>query len=58
MPYTTAIFARDDDQRAAAERSQADLDASGRYDKPIVTPVLPFTTFYEAEEYTKIEEPS
>jgi peptide methionine sulfoxide reductase MsrA len=27
------------------------LQASGRFTKPIVTEILPFTTFYPAEEY-------
>jgi peptide methionine sulfoxide reductase msrA/msrB len=51
LPYTTAIFVRDEAQRAAAEESKAALAASGVFDEPIVTPVLPFTTFFEAEEY-------
>lgn len=50
-PYTTAIFVRSDAQRRAAERSKRALDGSGRFDAPIVTEILPFTTFYEAEEY-------
>lgn len=28
-----------------------ELDESGKYDKPIVTLVLPFSTFYPAEDY-------
>ena len=51
LPYTTAVFVQDDDQRAVAERSKAALAASGRFQEEIVTPVLPFTTFYEAEDY-------
>ena len=39
--YSTAIFVHDDSQRAAAERSKAQLAASGRYDQPLVTPILP-----------------
>ena len=27
------------------------MDASGRFDAPVVTPVLPAPTFYDAEEY-------
>lgn len=49
--YTTAIFYEDDAQRMSAEKSKEELESSGRFDKPIVTEILPFTTFYEAEEY-------
>ena len=49
--YTTAIFYHDETQKHAAEQSKAALAASGRYDKPIVTPILPATTFYPAEGY-------
>jgi peptide methionine sulfoxide reductase msrA/msrB len=49
--YSSAIWYHDDAQRRAAEASKAALAASGRYDKPIVTPILPATTFYEAEGY-------
>ena len=49
--YSSAIWYHDDAQRSAAEASKAALAASGRYDEPIVTPILPATTFYEAEDY-------
>lgn len=49
--YTTAIFYHDDEQRRRAEQSLAELAASGRYAEPIVTPVLPASTFYPAEDY-------
>ena len=49
--YTTAIYVTDDQERAAAEASKSALSESGRFDEPVVTEVLPFTTFYEAEEY-------
>lgn len=49
--YTTAVFYHDDTQKAAVEASITALDASGRFDAPIVTEILPFTTFYRAEEY-------
>ena len=51
MPYTTAIFYHTEAQRQAAEKSKQALAESGRFDSPIVTEILPFTTFYEAEEY-------
>lgn len=49
--YTSAIFYHNDDQKTAAEKSLQDLENSKRFDKPIVTKILPFTTFYPAEEY-------
>lgn len=49
--YTSAIFYHDENQKAAAEQSLKRLEASGRYDEPIVTPIRPFENFYEAEDY-------
>ncbi len=49
--YTTAIFYVDESQKALAERSKSRLDASGRYDKPIVTPIVAASKFFRAEEY-------
>ena len=49
--YRSIVFVRDDAQRAAAEASKAALAASGRFEKPLVTRIVPFTTFYPAEEY-------
>ena len=48
--YKTAIFYHSDQQKEAAEKSKAELAASGIFNKPIVTEILPATTFYEAEE--------
>ena len=49
--YTTAIFYHDEEQKRAAEQSTAALAASGRYDKPVITPIRPVETFYPAEDY-------
>jgi peptide methionine sulfoxide reductase msrA/msrB len=49
--YATAIFFHDEDQGSTAERSLAELAASGRYDGPLVTPIRPAMTFYTAEDY-------
>ncbi|ARO88096.1 peptide-methionine (S)-S-oxide reductase [Nitrosospira lacus] len=49
--YRSAIFYHDADQQRQAEASRAALAASGRFKQPIVTEVLPATTFYPAEEY-------
>ncbi len=49
--YRAAIFYHNKEQRELAEASKQELAASGRFDKPIVTPILPATPFYRAEEY-------
>jgi peptide-methionine (S)-S-oxide reductase len=49
--YRSVIFVHDEEQRAAAERSKSELDASGRFRGPIVTVVEPAQAFYRAEEY-------
>ncbi|HFQ91936.1 MAG TPA: peptide-methionine (R)-S-oxide reductase [Chromatiales bacterium] len=48
--YTTAIYYHTDAQRAAAEKSRAALMAGGRFDRPVVTPILPAGEFYRAED--------
>ncbi|KLT17472.1 methionine sulfoxide reductase A [Neobacillus vireti] len=49
--YQTAIFYHDETQKRLAEESKQALQESGRFNKPIVTPILPAQTFYPAEEY-------
>jgi peptide methionine sulfoxide reductase msrA/msrB len=49
--YRAAVFYLDDAQREAAQRSKKELDALGKFDKPIVTPILAAGPFYLAEEY-------
>ncbi len=49
--YTSAIFYETEEQRTQAEASKGSLERSGRFSKPIVTPILPATTFYPAEDY-------
>lgn len=49
--YRTAIFVHDEEQRALAEASKRELEASGRFAEPIVTPIVPAAPFYPAEEY-------
>ncbi|WP_160721167.1 peptide-methionine (S)-S-oxide reductase MsrA [Bacillus sp. USDA818B3_A] len=49
--YQTAIFYHNETQKELAERSRQALEESGRFSKPIVTPILPAKTFYPAEEY-------
>ncbi len=49
--YRSAIFFRGVSQRRSAEESKRAIGASKRLKGPIVTPILPFTAFYPAEEY-------
>jgi len=49
--YTTAIFYHTSEQQRLAEASKAAIEQEHRYDKPIVTRILPFKTFYLAEEH-------
>lgn len=49
--YATAIFYQDDEERRVAEASKERLGESGRFDRPIVTPILPAEPFYPAEGY-------
>ena len=49
--YRSAIFFHTPEQRAAAERSKQELQASGRFPRPIVTEITPASAFYRAEEY-------
>ena len=49
--YTTAIFYHNDTQRQLAQKSISNLEASEIFNRSVVTDVLPFTTFYKAEEY-------
>ncbi|MDM5201484.1 peptide-methionine (R)-S-oxide reductase MsrB [Fictibacillus enclensis] len=49
--YRTAIFYHTEQQKELAEASKQELAESGRFQKPIVTPILPASTFYPAESY-------
>jgi peptide-methionine (S)-S-oxide reductase len=49
--YRSVIFFHDEEQREAAQRSKAELDASGQYRRPIATVIEPAQTFYRAEDY-------
>mgnify|MGYP000381804851 CR=1 FL=1 len=49
--YSTAIFFHSSEQQRLAMASKKALAESGVFDKPIVTPILPATIFYRAEEY-------
>ncbi len=49
--YVSAIFYHDEEQKKLAEKSREELGKSGKFAKPIVTRIVPFTKFYEAEDY-------
>lgn len=49
--YITAVFYLDEEQKKAAEKSKAELEKSGIFNKPIVTSIRAASDFYDAEEY-------
>ena len=49
--YRTAIFYHDEKQRRLAEASKDALARSGTFTSPIVTQIVPASTFYPAEAY-------
>lgn len=49
--YRSAIFYHSAEQRQQAEESRVVMDASGRYEDPVVTEIVAATTFWRAEDY-------
>lgn len=49
--YRSAIFYHTDEQKRIAEKSKAEMGASGKFSRPIVTEITPASTFYQAEDY-------
>jgi len=49
--YRSAIFFHNEEQEKLALESKKELEESGRFDKPIVTEILPASKFWRAEEY-------
>jgi peptide methionine sulfoxide reductase msrA/msrB len=49
--YRSVIFYGNESERKQAEASKQALAESGRFDKAIVTDILPLRDFYEAEKY-------
>ncbi len=49
--YRSVIFYRDPQQKATAEETIKEVQASGIWNAPIVTEVVPFKAFYRAEDY-------
>ena len=51
--YKTVIFYSDEKQKEQAMQSKKELEALGRFAKPIVTEIIKASPFYEAEDYHK-----
>ena len=51
MVDTTAVFFHSAEQKEQVDASIEKLEESERFTSPIVTRILPFTTFYEAESF-------
>lgn len=49
--YCTAIFYHNETQRVKAEASKKAVIEGGRFNRPVVTKILPASQFYSAEEY-------
>jgi methionine-S-sulfoxide reductase len=51
LPYTSAIFYVDEDQKRIAENLIKEYTDAKRFKNPITTKILPFTVYNDAEEY-------
>jgi len=49
--YRSVIFYHNEEQKALAEQYKQQLDASGAWDRPIVTLIEPLTNYFPAENY-------
>lgn len=49
--YRSAIFFHSEAQRQTAERVKAEVDASGKWPRPVVTEITPAGPWWKAEEY-------
>lgn len=49
--YRSAIFYHNESQKTLSEEYKSALDASEAFQNPIVTEIVPFEKFYEAEDY-------
>ncbi len=49
--YRSAIFYHNEIQKIIAKRSKQETEASKLWTDPLVTEIVPLTTFYQAEEY-------
>ena len=51
LSYQAAVYYANEDEKRAAEAAKQKLAESGKFQKPIVTEIIPATPFYPAEEY-------
>ena len=51
LSYQAAIFYGNEEEKKTAEASKEKLGKSGKFEKPIVTEILPAVKFYPAEDY-------
>ncbi|HLC90587.1 MAG TPA: peptide-methionine (S)-S-oxide reductase MsrA [Candidatus Nanoarchaeia archaeon] len=49
--YNTAIFYQNDEEKKIAEASKRKLEKSKKFDKPIVTEIIPLKKFWKAESF-------
>ncbi|MDQ3394438.1 MAG: peptide-methionine (S)-S-oxide reductase MsrA [Bacteroidota bacterium] len=49
--YRSAVYFHDDEQRKQVQEVIAQLEQKKKFNNPIVTELVPYTTFYQAEEY-------
>ncbi len=49
--YTTTVFVLNDEQKAIADASRAELNTSKVLRDPVVTPIRAASKFYPAEDY-------
>ncbi|PTX14253.1 peptide-methionine (S)-S-oxide reductase [Pontibacter mucosus] len=49
--YRSAVFYHNQEQKQLAEKYKQELEASGAYDDPVVTEIVPLEKFYPAENY-------
>ena len=49
--YRSAIFTHSEEQERVAEEVIGEISEAGVWDEPVVTEVVPFDTFYPAENY-------
>ena len=49
--YRSAIFYDTPEQQETAREAKRELEAEGRFSAPIVTEIVPASTFWRAEEY-------